>query len=1081
MQKRLFTLVVMLMTLVGTALAQVTTSGISGKVTSGQDDVIGATVTATHQPSGTVYRAVTNIDGRFSIQGMRVGGPYKVEVSYIGMKPRKFENINLTLGETEDLSCSLATDSKELEEVVVTGQAGLDATKTGAAQSITARQINDMPTVSHSIADIARLNPQITTNVESGAMSFAGTNNRYNSFQIDGAMNNDMFGLTSGGINGGQASTQPVSMETVDQIQINVAPYDVRQSGFTGGAINAITKSGTNDFHGSAYIYGNNENLVGRHYKLPNGKYADPYSDESETMFGFTLGGPIVKNKLFFFANYERSKKSYPNEYGLGTENSQVDAEQATKILDAVKDLANRQGVNYNSHYDNSDADTWSNKAGVKIDWNINDYNKFMVRWSYVNAANLSGRGGISTLNTLDHLYRYKSTTNTVTAELQSRLSPVLSNEARLSYVGVRDKRTSGAAFPSITIYNVGKGTVNLGNDYSSMANGLNQDVWTLEDNLTWYKGNHTFTFGTHNELYKFDNLFIQNLYGRYYFQNTDDFFSYYNGVVNGSDQPLGSYINRYYFSQANTAVTGDPLWSAAFSAGQLGFYAQDKWDVNRKFQLTYGLRFDIPLFFDTPAENAPFNEWAAEQAAKADQDPSYKDFAGLKTNHKLASKLMVSPRVGFRYDIAGDKRFILRGGIGIFTGRIPFVWLSNNFTNTGVQLESYQATGNGTKDITLILDPNRQAENAANLKASGSQTINVFDKDFKFAQNLRLNLGFDFQALGINWTAEAIYSKVLNDVYYQNLAYKETGKTLADVTGLAWDDRPMYERISTGTAFNNIYVLRNTSKGYTWNLSLKAEKHFNFGLDLMASYSFTNSKSVGSPTSSVAQSNWRNTHTYRYSNKPELANSAFNIPHVIKASAFYHIDYGRNKMFTTTIGLIYQGSSGSPYSVIYNGDINGDNGTSNDLFFIPTDEQIDQMPFKATKAYSVDAQRANLKEWLANTPYLRDHRGEYYKRYADNLPFESHFDLHVAQKFNLKVGSYVHSLELSLDIMNVANLLNKDWGRTYSSGYVSEFMSPVTYSKGEYQFLQPADYVLKYPNTYYSRWRGQIGLKYTF
>ena len=470
MQKRLFTLVVMLTTLVVSALAQVTTSGISGKVVSADDDVIGATVTATHKPSGTVYRAVTNIDGRFSIQGMRVGGPYTVEISYIGMETKKYENVQLTLGETEDLSCSLSNDAKLLDEVVVTGQAGVDATKTGAAQSINARRISEMPTVSHSIADIARLNPQLNTNGQSGAMSFAGTNNRYNAFQIDGAMNNDMFGLTSNGSNGGQAGAQPVSMETVEQIQINVAPFDVRQSGFTGGAINAITKSGTNEFHGSAYVYGNNQNLVGRHYKLPGGKYADPYSDESESLFGFTLGGPIVKNKLFFFANFERSKKSYPNEYGLDSENLKVDSDQAKSILAAIKDLAQRQGVNYNSEYDSSDADTWSNKAGIKLDWNINDFNKFMIRWSYVNAASLSGRGGISTLNTLDHLYRFKSNTNTITAELQSRLSPVLSNEARLSYVGVRDKRTSGVAFPSITIYNVGEGTVNIGNEYSSMA-----------------------------------------------------------------------------------------------------------------------------------------------------------------------------------------------------------------------------------------------------------------------------------------------------------------------------------------------------------------------------------------------------------------------------------------------------------------------------------------------------------------------------------------------------------------------------------------------------------------------------------
>lgn len=366
MQKRLFTLVVMLTAIFASALAQVTTSGISGKVLSAGDDVIGATVTATHKPSGTVYRAVTNIDGRFSIQGMRVGGPYTVEVSYIGMETKKFENVSLTLGETEDLSCSLSNDSKELEEVVVTGQAGVDATKTGAAQSINARRISEIPTVSHSIADIARMNPQITTNGQSGAMSFAGTNNRYNAFQIDGAMNNDMFGLTANGSNGGQAGAQPVSMETVEQIQINVAPFDVRQSGFTGGAINAITKSGTNEFHGSAYLYGNNEKLVGRHYKLPGGKYADPYSDESESMFGFTLGGPILKNKLFFFANFERSYKSYPNEYGLGTPDSKVDADKATSILNAIKDLAQRQGINYNGQYDSSDSDTWEQQGWLQ-------------------------------------------------------------------------------------------------------------------------------------------------------------------------------------------------------------------------------------------------------------------------------------------------------------------------------------------------------------------------------------------------------------------------------------------------------------------------------------------------------------------------------------------------------------------------------------------------------------------------------------------------------------------------------------------------------------------------------------------
>ena len=1065
MQKRFFLLMTLLVCLAVSVMAQVTTSGISGKVTSNNEEVIGATVTATHRPSGTVYRAVTNIDGRYTIQGMRVGGPYTVEITYVGHKAQIFNNVSLLLGETQNLSCNMQEDAKVLEELVVTGKKGLNATKTGAATSLTAQQINDIPNISHGIADIARLSPQITTNSQSGSMSFVGTNNRYNSFQIDGVMNNDVFGLTANGSNGGQAGTQPVSMETIDQIQINVSPFDVRQGGFTGGAINAITKSGTNQFHGSAYVFGNNQDLVGRHYKNPDGTYADPYEKEKEYLYGFTLGGPIVKDKLFFFANYEHSNKEYPSQYSYRSEGAKFDSGIAQSILEAVEDIANKQQYNYSASWANTDRYIKSDKLGLKLDWNLNDFNKFAIRWSYVNAKQLNGLGNIATLNTTDHLYEFQSKTHSLSAELQSRLSPVLSNEARVSWVNVRDKRTSGAAAPSITVYHVGDGTVNIGNEYSSMANGLDQDIFTVEDNFTWYKGNHTLTFGTHNEFYKFRNLFIQNLYGCYYFDTPDDFFNYYNGFLAGSAD--GSLIKNYYYSQANTEVTGDPRWAAEFGSGQLGFYVQDKWNVSDNFTFTYGLRMDMPLFFDTPAENTPFNEWSAANGYH------------FNTNQKLSSTPMWSPRVGFRWDINNNRKYILRGGAGIFTGRIPFVWLSNNFSNTGIQISSYQASNSNA--IQLLMNPDSQYLNAENLKASGSQTINVFDKDFKFAQNLRFNLGFDFNLLDIDWTAEAIYSKNLNDVYYKNLAYAETGQTLSQTTALTWDNRPTYTKVTTGTPFNNIYAMYNTSKGYTYSLSLQATKRFDFGLDLSASYTFTQSKSISSVTSSVAQSNWRNTHTYRFSNDPELGNSAFNVPHTVKASAFYHFSYGYKKLFTTTIGIVYQGMSGSPYSLIYNGDVNGDNGTSNDLFFIPTDAQIDQMEFIATAKYSADQQRANLKEWLANTRYVKNHRGEYYKRYADNLPFESHFDLHIAQKIGIQVGKYVHSLELSLNIMNVANLLNKDWGRVYSSGYSSEFMSPVTYNGGKFQFLHDADYPLVYPNSYLSRWRGQLGLKYTF
>ena len=556
--------------------------------------------------------------------------------------------------------------------------------------------------------------------------------------------------------------------------------------------------------------------------------------------------------------------------------------------------------------------------------------------------------------------------------------------------------------------------------------------------------------------------MVLPNLYGAYTFNSPQDFFDVVNGTADGSK------IASYAVTQGNIDVTGNAMWAPSFSAAQLGFYLQDKWDATNNFQLTYGLRMDIPVFFDAPTENAEFNKWAA------DNDYSF------KTNRKLSSTPMWSPRVGFRWDIKNDRKFILRGGVGVFTGRIPFVWLSNSFSNTGIQTSKYNVQKN--PNVQLILNPNEQNKNTENLKASGSQEVDVFDKNFKFAQNLRLNLGFDFNLLGIDWTAEAIFSKTLNDIYYKNLAYEESGKTVGQELGLPWESRPSYQKVKSASKYSGIYAMYNTSKGYSYNLSLQGTKRFAFGLDLCASYTFTQSKAVSSAVSSQASSNWNNTHTYRFSNNPELANSAFNIPHLVKASAFYHLNWGPKKLFTTTVGLIYQGQSGSPYSLLYKGDINGDNCRSNDLIYIPTDDEIDKMQFKEINGIEPEQQRQNMKEWLANTRYVKNHRGEFYKRYADNLPFESHFDFHFDQKFGIKIGKYVHRLEVSMDIMNVANLLNKKWGRTLSSSYGSEFVSPITYNgDGTFSFsYEPTDPV-KYAHNYYSRWRGQVGVKYTF
>lgn len=1072
--------------MVSTAIAQITTSGVKGLIKANGEDVIGATITVTHVPTGAVYRSVTNSVGRFTIQGMRAGGPYTVEISYIGYKTKEIKNVTLKLGEMSDLSTQLEEDAHALGEVVVKGKLGLDASKTGAATSYSAKDIANMPSISHSIGDITRMNPMVSVS-QSGAMSFAGVNNRYNSFQVDGAVNNDVFGLTSNGQNGGQAGAQPISTETIDQVQVSVAPFDVRQSGFTGGAINAITKSGTNTFHGS--VYGNwlNKDLIGSKYTLMNGKDSQKYDDETDYRYGVTLGGPIIKNKLFFFANYEKSNKEYPNNYGYGSDASKLGTE-GFKIADEVLSILKEKG--YNASYNNPKNYTKSDKAGIKLDWNINDKHKATFGWRMVNAKQLNSNSTAGYLNASDYQYDFVSKSNTFTAELNSSFSEKINNQFQASYVSVRDHRDPKGIAPMIQIKNVGGGTLCLGTERSSTANSLNQDIISFTDNLNWYLNNHTLTFGTHGEYYKFKNLFIQDNYGTYYFNNFEDFKMFASGHTYAAsvDKTTGvttyyNTLNQYRYCTANVAVTGDPRWAPEFAAGQIGFYAQDKFNVTPNFELTYGLRMDIPLFFDTPTENAEFNASAAKQGWN------------VVTNHKLSSTPMWSPRVGFRWNIEKEHNMILRGGAGIFTGRIPFVWLSNNFTNTGIQTSVYNVYGStGLKegkqntgklsDVSLIVDPYKQSENTDKLGTS-NQAINVFDKDFKFTQNLRLDLALDFTLAGIDFTLEGVFSKNLNDIYYKDLTRTEAGKTLGETyESLSFDNRPMFAKItSTEDAnlkkFTNVYMLDNTSKGYSYNLSLSAVKHFDFGLDLAASYTYSRSKSVNCGTSSVAQSNYNYNYTYQNPNSPELGFTAFNVPHQIKASAFYHKDYAEH--WNTTVGLIYTGTSGSPYSLYYYGDLNQDGSNGNDLMFIPTDEQIDKMQFKANKNYTADEQKENFREWIANDGYMSKHRGEYFKRYADNLPFESHFDFHLAQTYKFKVGAQVHSVELSFDVLNVGNMFNKKWGRYTSTG-TAKYYSPVTYSgNGQFQFLHPGNYEMRSYDDYYSRWRGQLGLKYTF
>ena len=1066
MQKRILFLIAAVMVMISSAMAQMTTSGVSGKVTMNDADgeeVIGASVMAVHVPSGTRYHAITNAKGAFAIQGMRAGGPYTISITYIGMQTKTFENVVLALGETYHVNAWLKDDEKTLGEIVVKGQRGLNNTRTGAAQSINNARLQELPSITHSVADIARINPFVKVS-EGGAMTIAGSNNRYNAIQIDGAMSNDVFGLTSNGANGGQAGTQAFSMETIDQLQVSIAPFDVRQSGFTGGAINAITKSGTNEFHGSIYTYFQNDAMVSDKYKRHNGAMSNDYGSMTDHTLGATIGGPVVKDKLFFFLNFERSNREYDNSYSARGSQSKIDFDIANQILDYVKTAAAAQGVNYTGTLGTPKEYTYSDKVGVKFDWNINDRNHANLRWSFVDAKQNNNTSSASQLVTNDYAYDFVSKTSSLVFELNSRIGKDMSNEFHATWTSVRDKRNPGDPFPMIQISNVGGGTLCIGNERSSMANALNQDIYTITDNFTWTLGGHAITLGTHNEFYRFGNLFCQDLYGSYIYQNPDDF---YAGV-----------INRFRYGQGVESVTGTKRWTPTFGAGQLGFYIQDKWEIFHNLDLTFGLRADLPYMGDKPTRNDEFNDFARSKGWD------------LITNQKIAVKPMWSPRLGFRWDTKGDHSLIVRGGIGVFTGRVPYVWLSNNFSNTGIQQMSYNTTK--TSGITPVYDVNKAITADPSLNpttpAQNAQTINVFNKDFKFSQQLRLDVAADYKDpfVGINWTLEGIYSKTINDMVVKNYDVTATGETFANKYGVSiGDNRPMFE--TSTIPYSGIYVLDNVSKGYSYNISLKAEKSFNFGLDVMASYTYGKSKTINNGSSSVAASNWTYNYTHGNPNEPELANSNFNVPHQVMVSLYEHFKWNKDIKDTynnvTTIGLIYTGNSGSPFNVYINGDVNGDNGY-NDLMYIPTDGEIDAMlaagMFNATSAYSAEQQASNLKQWLANEYYLQDHRGEYYDRNAANEKWENRLDLHIDHKFGFKWGSQIKYFQIGFDVINFTNLLNKNWGATLSqSGY--NYYSPLAFSKGKYQFLHDADYDIRSYSDYYSRWRMQLTAKFIF
>ncbi|MGZ8538702.1 MAG: TonB-dependent receptor, partial [Flavisolibacter sp.] len=780
MLKRILYLLTFIVLAHSISFSQVTSSSVTGNVRAqGGDPLVGATVKITHVPTGTVYTTTTRTGGVFNLVNMIPGGPYSVEISYVGFTAYTQTNLNFPLGETTRVDADMSTTAETLTNVVIaTSGSPTLRRKTGASTSISKEQIAALPTLSRSIQDYTRLTPQANGN------SFGGVSNRFNNITIDGAVNNDVFGLASSGTPGGQAATTAISLDAIQEIQVVLAPYDITYGNFTGAGINAVTRSGTNNYEGSVYYFLRNQNTIGD--DPVSGQKAADFSDKQ---YGIRFGGPIIKNKLFFFVNGELGRRTAPTIFNAGETNALLTSAEAQQLSDTMRI---KYGYNAGT-IDAFDAETQSNKIFARIDWTISDKHRLTVRHNYIKAYD----DNISRNNTFfrygNNTYRFNNNQNITVGELRSRFNNTFSNNLIVGLHRIRDFRTTyGELFPSIEISH-NSGTIQLGSERSSAANELDQDIFEITDNLKIFKDKHTFTVGTHNEFFSFRNLFINNFNGRWRYGTLADFYN---------NKP------RQFDVTYSADKAANPKPSAEFDAAQLGFYAQDEIQFNRQFRLTLGLRVDVPILKTKPVNN-PVVETA---------------FNGkYSTSNTPDRKLLWAPRVGFNYDVIGDRSKIIRGGIGIFTGRLPFVWISNQFSNTGLLLKTTAQTDNTPTappyDVNSGNGFNPNVDQQSSIgSAFNTFEVNLIDEEFRFPQVMRTNLAADFRFPGnINLTFEGIYSKTLNNVLYQDI-------NLTAPVGIAdpayyngFDKRIAFAGNTAGRRLNqsitNAILLSNTNK----------------------------------------------------------------------------------------------------------------------------------------------------------------------------------------------------------------------------------------------------------------------------
>jgi hypothetical protein len=1015
------------------AFAQTVTSGsISGEVKDPQGGALpGAVVVAVHTPTGTSYEAVSGTDGRYQILNARVGGPYTVTVKMPGFRDKSETGVTVSLGADQKVDVELALASVTEEVTVVAETPVIDTMRAGTASNVGSDAIETLPTVARSLSDFARLDPNfVTTSIGQGAavISVAGRNNRYNSIQIDGAVNNDLFAISEASAPGGAAETQPISLDAIDELQLVVSPYDVRQGSFTGGGINAVTKSGSNQYRGTGYYFGRTDALVGkisdRGAEIPLG----PFNDQQA---GFSLGGPIVANKAFFFANFDLGRKETPSGFSItGTGQSWGHEADAQRFVDILRSRYNYDPGAGDNALDEFVRTTNNNKFFVRADFNLNNAHRLVVRHNYIDALNDVGFPTNILYYFPDNFYHFKNNQNSTVAQLNSTFGRAL-NEFRFTYQRIRDKRTNSTDFPFVRVFLPEDGSsMRAGTENFSPRNALDQDIVEITDDYTRVWKNHTLTFGTHNEFFIFDNLFIRDNYGNYQFSNLDLF---EQGLAQSYD---------YSFS-----ATSNPLESADFNVRQLGFYAGDQWRTSNRMTVSYGVRLDLPIFPDKPTRNE-FSETTF----------------GYGTDVVPTSQLW-SPRVGINYDLHGDGRAQVRGGVGLFTGRTPYVWLSNQYGNTGNEFTRVQVNNNAANRIPFVADPMNQPTTVTGGRVVGNE-IDVIDPDYEFPSLWRANVGYDRQLAlwGLVASTEFLVSSTVNDVRYENV-------NLIQSASLPFDGRPVYgSRVSTQVS--NAILLTNTDEGNQWNLNFKLERPLRNNWFASGSYAYGQTNAVLDAKSSQAVSNWGNARTPGNPNDLPNVRSDFDVGHRINLAASYGWDLPRS--FNLTASMYYNGQSGRPYSISYNNtDVNGDAQFFNDLLWVPN---------SANDVVLRNGTAQQLEDFINTDECLSNSRGSIAERNCGRQPFTNIVDV----KFALRVPAGRSNVELTFDILNFTNLLNDNWGRY-------EFLDFQTLNSVAYRGLDTNkpiyDLAAITSPTYRkftidnlrSRWQGQFGARVRF